>query len=161
MVSDLGMSAIVPLRRSAIRRPLPSTGSRRVGSPASTVVRGAPTPCRPSRRTSLPSLGGTALALAGSLLSVTERCHCRPGGLINQSPSFWFTRGDDRASQVPGEPHCAHALLFDPGGTSAPDHYGASVLPSAVYTTSAPTMSSFRGSVTRPVHSLSTLRHQG
>ena len=112
MVSGFGMSAIVPLRRSAIRRPLPSTGSRRVGSPASAVVRGAPTPCRPSRRTSLPSLGGTALALAGSLLSVTERCHCGPGGLIHQSPSFWFTRGDDRASQVPGEPHlCACPAL--------------------------------------------------
>jgi hypothetical protein len=84
MVSGFGMSAIVPLRRSAIQRPLPSTGSRRVGSPASTVVRGAPTPCRPSRRTSLPSLGGTALALVGSLLSATERCHRRPGDLINQ-----------------------------------------------------------------------------
>src|SRR6266699_622108 len=72
--------AIVPLRRSAIRRPLPSTGSRRVGSPASVVVRGAPTPCRPSRRTSLPSLGGTALALAGSLLPVTERRHLQARG---------------------------------------------------------------------------------
>ena len=27
--------------------------------------------------------------------------------------------GDGRASQVPGEPQCVHALLFDPGGTSA------------------------------------------
>jgi hypothetical protein len=74
------MSAIVPLRRSAIRRLLPSTGSRRVGSPASSVVRGAPTPCRPSRRTSLPSLGGTALAFAGSLLTVAERCHLQARG---------------------------------------------------------------------------------
>ena len=80
MVSGFDMSAIVPLRRSAIRRPLPSTGSRRVGSPASAVIRGAPTPCRPSRRTSLPSLGGTALALAGSLLSVTERRHLQARG---------------------------------------------------------------------------------
>ena len=47
------MSGIVPLRRSAIRRLLPSTGSRRVSSPASSVVRGVPTACRPSRRTSL------------------------------------------------------------------------------------------------------------
>ncbi len=61
MVSDLGMSGIVPLRRSAIRRPLPSTGSWRVSSPASSVLWAAPTPCHPSRRTSLPSLGDTAV----------------------------------------------------------------------------------------------------
>src|SRR6266496_4346693 len=30
--------------------------------------------------------------------------------------------GDDRASQVPGRPPCPHALLLDPGGTSAPGH---------------------------------------
>src|SRR6266516_3568762 len=86
MVSGFGMSAIVPLRRSAIWRPLPSTGSRRVGSPASTVVRGAPTPCRPSRRTSLPSLGGTALCARLSLPPATERSHRRPGALCNRRP---------------------------------------------------------------------------
>lgn len=95
------MSAIVPLRRSTLRRPLPSTGSRRVGSPASPVLRDAPTPCRPSRRTSLPSLGGTPLALAGSLLFVAERRHSTgQGSLINQSPRSGSTRGDDRA--LPG-----------------------------------------------------------
>src|SRR6266542_2647440 len=30
--------------------------------------------------------------------------------------------GDDWASQVPGRPPCPHALLLDPGGTSAPGH---------------------------------------
>ena len=46
-------------------------------------------------------------------------------------PSFRVSCGGGRASQVPGEPHCGHALLSDPGGTSAPGHLGASVLPSA------------------------------
>jgi hypothetical protein len=44
------------------------------------------------------------------------------------------------ASQVPGEPYCEHAPLSDPGGTSAPGLLGASVLPSAIFTTSAPTI---------------------
>jgi len=85
MVSDLGMSGIVPLRRSAIRHPLPSTGSWRVSSPASPVLWDAPIPCRPSRRTSLPSLGGTALCARASLPSAAKRRHRRPG-------AYWFSR---------------------------------------------------------------------
>ena len=155
------MSGIVPLRRSAIRRPLPSTGSRRVGSPASAVVRGAPTPCRPSRRTSLPSLGGTDLR---SLVRSRRQPNAPPqarGFRLPGDPSFRVLCGGGRASQVPGEPQCVHALLSDPGGTSAPGHLGASVLPSAIFKTSAPTTRTFRGSITRPAHSLSTLRHHG
>jgi hypothetical protein len=37
-------------------------------------------------------------------------------------------------------------------------HHGASILPSTFTTVSAPTMSNFRGSMTRPGHSLCTLR---
>jgi hypothetical protein len=44
-----------------IRRALPSAGSLRSGSPTSSVLRLAEAPCHPSRRTSFPSLGGTAL----------------------------------------------------------------------------------------------------
>jgi len=43
-----------------LRHPLPSPGSARVRSPASSVLRGAPTPDPPSRRASLPSRAGTA-----------------------------------------------------------------------------------------------------
>jgi hypothetical protein len=42
---------------STTRHPLRSTGSGRARSPASSLLWGAPTPCRPSRRTSLPSFG--------------------------------------------------------------------------------------------------------
>jgi hypothetical protein len=146
------MSAIVPLRRSAIRRLLPSTGSQRVGSPASPVLRDAPIPCRPSRRTSLPSLGGTDLRsrfapAGGRALPPWARDLVSTG-----CPSCRLPRGGGRASQVPGEPHCAHALLSDPGGTSAPGHLGASVLPSANFTTSAPTITPFEA----PSHGLHT-----
>ena len=143
MVSDPDISAIVPPRRSAIRRPLPSTGSLRVGSPASPVLRDAPTPCRPSRRTSLPSLGGTELR---SLVRSRRRPNATAAGQgfgWPGDPSFRVSCGGGRASQVPGEPHCAHALLSDPGGTSAPGLLSASVLPSANFTASAPTITPF------------------
>lgn len=42
-----------------------------------------------------------------------------------------------------------------------PGHYGMSMQPSAISTASAPTKRSFRGSITGPTHSLSTLRSAG
>ena len=55
----------------------------------------------------------------------------------------------------------AFAALSDPGGTSAPHANGAPVLPAFRLTTLAPTMGSFRGSITRLPHSLCTLRSRG
>jgi len=55
-----------------------------------------------------------------------------------------------------------HALLpSDPGGTGTPGHSASAMLPSASGTASAPTISEFRGSITRPASSLSTLRSNG
>ncbi len=56
------------------------------------------------------------------------------------SPRARMEDGDDRVSQVPGESRCQHAVLSDPGGTSAPGHCGASVLPSVFKRTSAPAL---------------------
>ncbi len=67
-----------------------------------------------------------------------QRARRGPGASSTGAPSG-LRAEDDRASQVPGEPYCAHALLFDPGGTSTPGHRGVSVRPSAVSTASAPT----------------------
>ena len=52
----------VSLQRFIRRRLLPSPGSLRDGSPGSAVLRDAPTPCRPSRRASFPSLGDTIVS---------------------------------------------------------------------------------------------------
>jgi hypothetical protein len=128
------MSGIVPLRRSAIRRLLPSTGSRRVGSPASSVY-GRPTSA-PLRRTSLPSWRYRSLRSLRSRRRPSRAYD--PGVFIFGCPSCG-SRGDDSVSQVPGELYCAHSLLFDPGGTSASGLRDASVLPSATTTASAPT----------------------
>ena len=63
MGSEVGASVICPSIGSMFRHPLPSTGSARVRSPASSVLRNAPTPVRPSRRASFPSRDRTAPAL--------------------------------------------------------------------------------------------------
>jgi hypothetical protein len=112
----------LPLSGSMTRRPLPSTGSPGTGSPASQVLRGAPTPRRPSRRAPFPSPGGTALASLSSL--------ARPAGTLRGTSPGFGVRSPDRSppdrggevSQVPGVPTDARAPFSDPGGTLAPGH---------------------------------------
>ena len=44
-----------------------------------------------------------------------------PGpGLFDRAPVPALSHGDDQASQVPGEPSCVHAPLFDPGELFTP-----------------------------------------
>lgn len=69
--------------------------------------------------------------------------------------------GDDRISQVPGEPPCAYAVPFDPGRASVPGDCGTSVLPPLRKPRRPPPSVSFRGSITRPARSLCTLRSRG
>ena len=51
-----------------------------------------------------------------------------PRQLLHQSA---ILRGDDRISQVPGQPQCIHALLSDPGGTLTQMPKCVQVFPSA------------------------------
>jgi len=71
--------------------------------------------------------------------------------------------GDDRTSQVPGEPPCARAALPDYGEASAPAssarRFGAAFRPH--HGVGPHDFIRFRSSLTRPVHSLCTLRSQG
>ena len=76
----------------------------------------------------------------GFVPAAARRYSCGPG-VVHRNPQTGFTDGDGRTSQVPGEPQYERAVLFDPGGTSALDHCRASVLSSAVLTTSTPTIS--------------------
>ena len=96
------------------------------------------------------SRGSGELPFAGSS-SELRRC-------LNPLPST-RTRGDDGISQVPRQPLCEHALLFDPGGPDTPRPLTTyPMLPSARLTASAPRSVTFRGSITQPARSLSTLR---
>ena len=72
------------------------------------------TSCRPSRRTSFPSLGGTPVALADF---APVRASALDAGqeLLTRYLHPGYFCGDDRISYVLGEPRCAFALFSDPG----------------------------------------------
>jgi hypothetical protein len=147
MVSDLGMSGIVPLRRSAIRRPLPSTGSCGVSSPASQVLRGAPTP--------LPSVPPhfVILRLAVPLCALVFRSRRRPsataagqGLCINRLPLVPVQRAETAGPhRFLGNPAANMPCSSTPVG---PQRQAISALRYCLppfVTTSAPTTSTLTG----------------
>jgi len=77
------------------------------------------------------SLGGTTRS---HLVRISRRmCGTDirgPGGKYG-CPRRRLLRGDDRASQVPGEPRCEHAPLHDPGGPTPPGTTARTLLSSA------------------------------
>ena len=92
--------------------PFPPQGLLGSDSPASSVLWNAPTPDRSSRRASFPSLAGTIHARV--LRSFRRHGRRRKaGGFAHAplSPVRLFSNGNDRASQVPGEPLCACPVL--------------------------------------------------
>ena len=97
-----------------------------------------------------------------SFRSLRSRTHNRGPGVHYPVPTAGPLRLETiRASQVPGKPWCACALLFDPGEPALPGHYGSAARPHAHSTTRALHERYFRGSITRHRHSLSTLRPVG
>ena len=112
-----------PMSRSSFPPPIPCSGPAfppqvpRVSSPASAVLRGAPTPRRPSRLASLPSLNGTEV---GSCFAPAAGGTGPPGPGLGHPVPVRVHFGGVGASQVPGRPRCAHAPLPDPGGIAAP-----------------------------------------
>ncbi len=83
-----------------------------------------------SRRLPLELDDDTLVDSAVSLLGLRESEGPGLGVVLSGSPvAGLLSQGRFRFSQVPREPHCAFALLSDPGRTSTPSHCGASVLP--------------------------------
>ena len=119
------------------RRALCSAGSLRLGSPASTLHRRAPTPPRPSRRASLPS-----------------RSRYRRNSAA----------GDGEVSQVPRRPSCdacpGSSTPVEPREQDLRDRQSLRVappvLPSEATVSSASTTCTFRGPIPQPACSLST-----
>jgi len=106
----------------------------------------------------LPSRADTTLRT----LFVPASMGATPTGLEKWSPvsPSRIVSGDDWLSQVPREPPCPHALLFDPGGVRASPRSWAALrccLPQ-FQKRRLPQDVKFRGSITRPTGSLSTLR---
>jgi hypothetical protein len=137
-------------------------GVPRDGSPASAIIWDAPTPRRPSQLTSISSRADTIVSpLVRSLRSwATDR---GPGDLGSGLLIRNFD-GDVGVSQVPWKPWCPLSVLFDPGrirqaeGTKSklPD-----TAPACVHDEGSTRLSIFRGSITRPLTWLSTLRRMG
>ena len=88
----------------------------------------AMTSCRPTRRTSFPSFGGTSVALVAFAPRRTS-APPRPGvGDPGLQPGC--CRGGDRISQVLGESQLSVCTCSaTPAGLLAPDHYGAATWP--------------------------------
>src|SRR5512142_119813 len=136
MGSGLGVPGIGPSSGLMARRPLSFGGVPRVGSPASPVVWGAPTPRRPSRRASLPSLGGTPAAPA-----------FRSRGRRARRPRAWSwspgISGRDEPRRRLGLPGswgtpASVPCSSTPAGSRTPGPCGVAMRPSVNCTTSAP-----------------------
>ena len=138
--------------------PLVPAGSR---SPASSVLSGAMTSCRPSRRASLPSLGGTS-GFTRCVCSWADECAAKAWSCSPGSSSREYRRGNDRISQVLGEPQLSVCTcsLPTPAGPHAPDHYSAAAWP-LVIEWQRLLRKVFRRSIAWLSDSLSTLRSAG
>src|SRR6185436_3229817 len=121
---------------------------------------GAMTSCRPSRRTSLPSLGGTS-ASTRSFRSPADECAAEARSWSPGSSGRVFRGGDDRISQVPGEPQVSVChVQSTPAGLLSPDRYSAAAWPLVCEKQRLP-RKVFRRSIAWLSDSLSTLRRPG
>ena len=133
MVFEVGASAIYPsISTDFLPPPFPPRGPYGIGSPASAVLWGGPPPC------ALPTSLRSSLARQYRVcLSITE---------TQGFPGSWGSR-------------CIRATFSDPGRLNERCHLVRQVLPSAKPNASAHCHKElFRGSVSRPIYSLSTLR---
>src|SRR5512137_2251917 len=116
--SGLDVPCIFPSSGSVARLPSPSTGS--LGSVPLLLRYGGELRLPAALLVALRCLRA-ALTIASLVLFAPPPCRARRSGA-------WAVRclgcppvcydGDDRISQVPGEPLCVYAVLFDPGRAS-------------------------------------------
>lgn len=146
-------------------RPFPRPTPAGDGSPASPVLR-AHYDCLPPVRPRFGSLRAdvTCHSTVASLPCAAHGAAPRAGWLwsAGSTPSVRpFLGGDDRPSQVPGQPRCASALLSDPAGARCQAIAASSPGPGCSDDPAPRVFVRFRGSITRHRHSLSTLPRSG
>ncbi len=106
----------------------------------------------------IPSLGGTTLRC----LAMQTRSNASLPARSSDGPRAVPFRGDVEASQVPGESLCACPARETPARPATPRQVRCAEIAFRRYNAVGPRGSSCsRGSVTRPTHSLSTLRSTG
>ena len=144
--------------------PLPSTGSLGSVPRLHRYYEGAPTPCRPSRRASSSFARRYRRCARRSLPQVAERCARGPGLLVTPAALRSGSSRDGNDRDLPGswaDPHVRTPCSPTPARPARQALAARQVPPPLSRTTSALSMSSFRGSITRLSHSLSTLRSAG
>ena len=109
-----------------------------VSSPGSTVLRDAPTPVRPSRRTSLPSFGDTTLAPCLLPAAGTRDRGLRGVGMPVPEPDMSVET--DGSLRFPSHPRVPAPCSWTPVGPNTPGHCGVSTRPPLMSTTEAPAM---------------------
>jgi len=123
------------------------------------------TSCRPSRVTSLPSFGGTTRC---TLFALASECDsCKPGVLLTRYSFRGISCGDDRISQVPGQPQLSVCSCSStPARWFAPDLvtlgasvFGATTWPLLRERQRLSQNENLRSSITWLSDWLSTLRH--
>ena len=121
---------------------------------------GATTSCRPSRRTSLPSLGGTS-AFTRSFRSPADECAAEAWSWSPGISGRDFAEETTGSPKFLGNPDCPFAhVQSTPAGLLAPDHYGAAAWPLVIEQQRLP-RKVFRRSIAWLSDSLSTLRSAG
>src|SRR6266566_8239789 len=139
---------------------LPSTGSSGASSPASTVLS--------KHYDFLPPLPPRFVAFAWRYLSCTRSVRSSGGRVRRKRPGVGHPvapagiyRGNDRSSQVPGEPRLSVChVQSTPAGLIAPDHYGTAAWPLVSEKQRLP-RKVFRSSIAWRSDWLSTLRSEG
>jgi hypothetical protein len=120
----------------------------------------AMTSCRPSRRTSFPSLGGTS-RFTRSVRSPTDECAAEAWSWSPGSSSRDFHEETTGSPKFLGNPHCPFAhVQSTPAGLPAPDHCGAAAWPLVCEQQRLP-RKVFRRSIAWLSDWLSTLRSAG
>jgi hypothetical protein len=136
--------------------PLPSTGSPRAEFPGFLgTIRALRLPDAPPAALRLPSPGGTTRARFLRSRKAQARRPTGQGLLAGPLPAL--SSGNVRTSHVPGEPPVPMPCSPSPAGSTMPGPCGMPTRPPLCPRRRLPHWY-FRGSITRPGHSLSTLR---
>jgi hypothetical protein len=135
-------------------------GVLRSSSPASTLLWDAPTPCRPSRRTSLPSFGDSVVSSSFRPRQLGTGAADQPG-VVKPEPRPAITTETAGSLRFPSDPHVPAPCSWTPVGPRCAKPLRRLGAAPACVNNGGSRERRFRGSIARHGDSLSTLRSGG